>query len=230
MFCFRMIVAALLGSCLAVPAQAQEAKKKVHAAQKGAESKKPELPLSSLTEFSAIMVGGLLGNIDELHIYRSGHLMRTEMLDGNYMITNLDSRDTFVVLPDRCAHDTRPSVNTFPFSIFQAGQKLERNLVGTETLEGHTCQVEEITITAEHGRPMKMKLWEATDLSGFPVKLEVQRLSGVPVTITYKDVKIGKPDAALFQHPASCSSVPKKARKGVGNGSKTALPPKKATQ
>ena len=227
MFCFRMIGLGLMGFSLAVSADAQEAKNAASSAQSPAETKKPELPLSSLTEFSAIMVGGLLGNIDELHIYRSGNLMRTEMLDGNYMVTNLDKRDTFVVLPDRCAHDSPPSVNTFPFSIFQPGQKLERNLVGTEMLEDHTCQVEEITITTEHGRPLKMKLWEATDLSGFPVKVEVQRLSGAPVTITYKDVKIGKPDAALFQHPARCSSLPQKARTSAVKGSKTAPSPKK---
>ncbi len=230
MFCSRMIGVALLGLSLAGLADAREAKNTGSSAQAAAQTKKPELPLSELTQFSAIMVGGLLGNIDELHIYRSGNLMRTEMLDGNYMVTNLDTRDTFVVLPDRCAHDSRPSVNTFPFSIFQPGQRLERNMVGTETLEGHACQVEEITITTEHGRPMKMKLWEATDLSGFPVKVEVQRLSGAPVTIIYKDVKIGKPDAALFQHPAMCSSSPQKAKRSAGKGGKITPSPKTPPQ
>jgi hypothetical protein len=146
------------------------------------------------------------------------------------MITNLENRDTFVVLPDRCAHDARPSVNTFPFSIFQVGQKLERSVVGTEVVDGRACQVEEITITSEHGQPMKMKFWEATELSGFPVKIEVQRVAGAPVTITYKDVKIGPPDAALFQHPAKCSSNANQGKKKAGKVSKPAPSQKKVPQ
>jgi hypothetical protein len=214
-----MIGLILIEFFLPVPTHTQETKHAGPSAPLRGGTKKPDLPLSSLTEFSAVMVGGLLGNIDELHIYRSGNLMRTEMLDGNYMVTNLDSRETFVVLPDRCMHDARPSVNTFPFSIFQPGQKLERNLVGTEALDGLNCQIEEITITAEHGRPMKMKLWEATDLSGFPIKIEVQRTTGTPVTITYKDVKIGQPDPALFQNPAKCSARAPRKKRGAGNSS-----------
>jgi hypothetical protein len=224
----RMVELALIGFCLAVPFQGQETKNSGPSAQARAEMKKSELPLSSLTEFSAIMVGSLVGNIDELHVYRSGNLMRTEMLDGNYMVTNLDSRDTFGVLPDRCVHSAVPSVNTFPFSFFRPGQKAERNLVGSEVVDGHACQVEEITITPEQGQPRKMKFWDATDLSGFPVKIEVQRVMGAPVTITYKDVKIGRPDAALFQHPAKCGPAPQKGKKSPAKpGTSSAPPPKK---
>jgi hypothetical protein len=58
-----------------------------------------------------------------------------------------------------------------------------------------------------------LKMWEATDLSGFPLKLEVQRTTGTPVTITYKEVKIERPDASLFHLPARCS-VPTKKKSG----------------
>lgn len=214
MFRFRMVSLVLMG-LLALPIYSQQSKKKQTPPKPTApaSAKKPDFPLDSLTQFSATMVGGLMGNIDELKIYRSGNLMRTEMLDEkNYMLTNLDTNDTFVVLPDRCAHDARPSVNTFPFSLVRAGQKVDRNSLGTERLDGHTCQVEEITITPQHGTPMKLKMWEATDLSGFPLKLEVQRTTGTPVTITYKEVKIERPDASLFQLPARCPAPAKKKR------------------
>jgi len=98
-----MIGLGLMGFSLAVSADCPGSQECSFFCAISGGDEKAELPLSSLIEFSAIMVGGLLGNIDELHIYRSGNLMRTEMLDGNYMVTNLDKRDTFVVLPDRCA-------------------------------------------------------------------------------------------------------------------------------
>lgn len=223
MFCCRTVVSLIAGLCLGIPVHGQETKKKPAVApgasdKRQTEKLKVDVPLSSLTEFSATMVGGILGNVDELKIYRSGNLMRTEMLDGkNYMVTDLDKRETWVVLPDRCAHDPRPSINTIPFSTFRSGQNVQRNLIGTEDIQGHLCQVEELTVSSPHGQAMKMKMWEATDLSGFPIKIEVNRLSGDPVTITYKDVTIGKPDAALFKHPKICDGTASKtssAKKG----------------
>jgi hypothetical protein len=150
------------------------------------------------------------------------------MLDGNHMVTNLNTSQTFVVFPDRCAIDSHASINTFPFSAVHPGSKVERSPAGTEALDGHTCQIEDITITPEHGRPLHMRFWEANDLSGFPVKVEVRRPAGDPVTIAYKDVKIGKPDPALFARPANCGkpgqTLPKAAPKAVP---KTATQPQK---
>lgn len=226
MFGSRIESLALIFFCLAIPGYAQQNQEKALAAQPAAPTKKADFPLDSLTEFSAIMVGGLLGNIDELHIYRSGKLMRTEMLDGNYMVTNLDTRDTFVVLPKSCSHDVRPSVNTFPFSLVKEGHKIDRNPLGTEVMDGHPCQVEEITLTPEHGHPLKLKFWEATDLAGFPVRLDVYRTAGEPTTITYKEVKIGPPDPALFKMPAGCSPTKSTAKKKSGK----VFPPAKKSQ
>jgi hypothetical protein len=228
MLCFRIAGLALVGMFLAVPCQSRQTKEKAPSGQVQAQTKKTDFPLDSLTEFSAIMVGGVIGNIDELHIYRSGKLMRTEMLDGNYMVTNLETRDTFAVLPKKCAHDSRPSVNTFPFSLVTAGHKVERKPLGTEVVEGHSCQVEEVTLTPEQGQPIRLKFWEATDLAGFPIKFELPRTSGDPTTISYKDVKIGPPDPELFKIPARCTAPAPKATKSTGKAA--ASPPAKKPQ
>jgi len=206
----RPMFAAVIAICLGLPCGAQQSPKPAPAKSEApAQAKESDYPLDKLTEFSATMVGGLIGNVDETRIYRSGKLMRTDMLDGkSYMVTSLETYDTFAVMGDRCMHDAQPSLNTFPFTAFRSGNKIERNLVGTETVEGHPCQVEEVTITSELGKNLKLKFWEATDLSGFPVKLEVYRKTGSPVSITYKDVKIGPPDPTLFAHPANCGAAP----------------------
>jgi hypothetical protein len=187
---------------------------------------RPDYPLDKLTQFSATMVGSPIGNIDELKIYRSGNLMRTQMLDGNYMVNDLETHQTFVVLPNRCLVDGRLSINTFPFSAVHPTSKVDRSAVGTETVDGHACQIEDITVTPERGQPLRMRLWEANDLSGFPIKIEVQR-AATPAVITYKDVKIGKPDPALFIRPANCakpSPPPKPDAKAAPKSS--SAPPK----
>jgi len=212
----RMISLMMAGISMAACLQAQQLKAQTPAAAKSELLiTKTDYPLDSLTEFSAIMVGSLMGNNDELRIYRSGDLMRTEMLDGNHMVTNLKTYKTFVVLPTRCVQDARPSVNTFPFTAVRPGHKVERQFMGSEVVEGHNCQIEDITITSERGLPLKLRFWEAFDLNGFPIKLEVHRMTGSPVTIRYKDVKIGRPDPALFQHPSNCKLSQQPGVKGA---------------
>jgi len=230
----RLVCAVAIASCLAQPSHSQQATGDAAAKPKvEAQTTESVYPLDKLTEFSATMVGGIVGNIDETRIYRSGNLMRTDMLDGkSYMVTNLEHYDTFAGLPEHCMHDASPALNTFPFTAVRPGNRVERNPIGTEVVDGHTCRVEEVTITSEHGKNLKLKLWEADDLSGFPLKVEVYRRTGPPITLTYKDIKIGKPDPALFAHPATCTAPPTNAKsptttKKKSPGSPSKSPPQK---
>jgi hypothetical protein len=51
--------------------------------------------------------------------------------------------------------------------------------------------------------PIKLKLWEAEDLHGFPVKVQVLN-GGGRGTIQYKDVVLGPADPSLFIRPKHC--------------------------
>ena len=80
-----------------------------------------------------------------------------------------------------------------------------------DTVDGHACKVENMTVTPHSGphagQPTKMKVWEAQDLHGFPIKVETQTTRG-PMTIEYKDVSFAEPDASLFTHPDNCRQMP----------------------
>ena len=53
----------------------------------------------------------------------------------------------------------------------------------------------------------KMKLYRAKDLSGFPLKIDVENpMTRAKFTITYSDVSLEPPDAKLFERPAKCDS------------------------
>ena len=55
---------------------------------------------------------------------------------------------------------------------------MERSSAGTDTVDGHPCKVENLTVTQQNGQPTKMKVWEAQDLKGFPIKINRKPAAG----------------------------------------------------
>ncbi len=88
------------------------------------------------------------------------------------------------------------------------GTKVKRTPAGTEVVEGHACDVEEVEVTTVDGKTVKSKVWLAKDLKGIPVKIESQ-LPESKVTAFYRDIQIGNPDPALFAPPGNCVPVEK---------------------
>ena len=75
--------------------------------------------------------------------------------------------------------------------------------VGTETIDGHPCDVYEYTEPAPEGSSsgrgsVKEKFWLAKDLKGFPVKM-IADTGNMKITTTNSDVELGAhvPDAML---------------------------------
>ena len=120
-------------------------------------------------------------------------------------------------------------VHSYPFSAYR-GYKLERSpSEDKDTLDGHSCKIENVTFTQkESDLKVKMKLWKAEDLQGFPVKIELPNPART-ITVSYTNISLDKPDAALFKVPAKCTDF----RKGEAKGSKkpaskpSNTPPKK---
>lgn len=144
----------------------------------------------------------------EMKIYRSGDKMRTTMPGGaGYMIMELSQHTGYMVMSNGMCMQTTSPTQQNPFSQAQ-GATIERSSAGTDTVDGHACKVENLTITPHDGKqPSKMKVWEAEDLKGFPIKIEMQSSHGL-VTMEYKDVSFSEPDASLFTHPENCRQMP----------------------
>jgi hypothetical protein len=179
---------------------------------------KPASPFDSLTEFSATMMGSLAGDEEnERKIYRSGKLMRVEGLNKmSFFISNLDTNDLYATLQrpklnkERCLHEVAPLLQTFPFVFFRANFKFQRTPAGEDEVEGHHCHVESVVRIGPSGGEMHVKFWEADDLKGFPIKIEVERAGKNTMTILYKDIKLASPDPALFKIPTNCTAGPSK--------------------
>jgi hypothetical protein len=163
---------------------------------------KTESPLAPFTRFSATMTGGLLKDVPR-KVYRSENLFRVD-LDGVFHVTDLIRNTTWSVHPDRCSRFSSPDVRSYPFSVLNT-YKVERQPTGgKETVDAHPCRIENATFIATDDRPpVKMKLWEAEDLEGFPVKIEIASTTRT-FTVTFQDVKLEAPDQSLFKLPTKC--------------------------
>jgi hypothetical protein len=174
-----------------------------------------EYPLDSFKDFSAIMVGSIMEmgeGASEAHIYRSGELMRMEDPDGpGYLITDLTKLESYGISTGPCIHDNHPYFRASPFAAARPGSSVERVAAGEDTLDGHSCRIEDITVSSpKTGSHLKMRFWEAEDLKGFPIKIEFRRPGARSSIIRYKNVVLGPQDRTLFIHPKSCQSAPQR--------------------
>jgi hypothetical protein len=182
-------------------------------------------PFDPFQEFSAVMVGSVLAGDDrEAHIYRSGKLLRTQGTEGlGYFLTDLEARETYGLTTLGCTSDSHPYFRAFPFTAAKPGRKIERVAAGTESVDGHTCKIETVTLSSgDLALPIKLKFWEAEDLRGFPIKVQILS-GGGRGTIQYKDVVLGPVDPTLFIHPKNCShGLPQPPKKKPASKKKAA--------
>ena len=175
----------------------------------------PKKVLNPLTEFrffSANVSGGIAHDHDR-KIYRSGNLMRLDFEDS-YRVTDLSTLKMWGISGARCVAFERPDAGTFPFSAYQDFKVERLPTKEEETVDGHVCKIENVTLTPEDEGPMvvKMKLWEAEDLDGFPVRIEVEA-GPQKFTSTYTNVSLKTPQPKLFQHPLECAPGAQPAQK-----------------
>jgi hypothetical protein len=168
-------------------------------------------PFDRFQEFSAVMVGSPLPKDErESHIYRSGNLLRTEgLLSRAYMVTDLAANQTYAVANSGCMKSSTPFLRAYPFFLPGNGRKIERSAAGKEKMDGHDCQVEDVTISGEGlAVPViKLRFWDAADLNGFPIRIDIDARRGPVSTIRYKNVVLGPQDETLFLYPNSCQDL-----------------------
>lgn len=171
----------------------------------------PNFPFDHFKEFSAVMVGSVQPkDTRESHIYRSGDLVRTEgPLSRAFMITHVSTGETEMVSKKGCLKSSRPFFRAYPFFLPGHGRKIERMPAGKETLEGHVCAIEDLTVTGQNlaVQPIRLRFWEAEDLHGFPIKIDIQAGKGPHSTIQYKDVVLAPPDETLFIYSETCNDL-----------------------
>lgn len=175
-------------------------------------------PLDAFQQFSASVSGSPL-KWNNLKVYRSGNQWRSEFAHENEIrLGNLKDKNGWYirpldgVKPNQCGRMTLLDMTTYPFFAYTGEDIIVERVPAAaspaeekETVDGHSCKVENYIVKPkEGGVTIKMKLWEAEDLKGFPIKMEIEPSARPKFTMSYSDVSLEKPNLKLFQLPAIC--------------------------
>lgn len=123
---------------------------------------------------------------------------------------------TTIIRPDKKISDIiYPSLTAYaeiPLQDPDAGKpdssfKKETTEIGKETLDGHPCVKNKVVVTDDLGKTHESTVWNATDLKKFPIKIEVIG-QGHITQLLFKNVKLSKPDPALFEPPSAYKKYP----------------------
>lgn len=125
--------------------------------------------------------------------------MRALGMDQMIIISRPDRKVQYSINPTLKAYVEQPLTNseaTKPADDYT----LTSTLIAREMVDGHDCEKNRVEITDKEGNKQIMTIWNATDLDKFPVKIE-QTQNGRLSTILFKDIKLTRPDGALFEPP-----------------------------
>lgn len=149
--------------------------------------------------------------------------MKAMGMDKTVTISLPEKKVHYLVYPNMQAYAEMPIQNqevTKPESEF----KVEITELGKETVDGHPCVKNKAVVTDKEGNKHESTVWNATDLKDFPIKIETTE-HGHKMTMMFKDLKLSKPDASLFEPPSDykkydspTSMMMQQGMRGMGRG------------
>ena len=125
--------------------------------------------------------------------------LRQMGMDRTVSIVRPDKQTVFVIYPSLRAYAETPIAKG------QAGNtnqeyKIDSTPLGDETIDGHACKKNKVTVSGSGGDKHEAIVWNASDLKSFPVKMQMMH-AGVTTVMKYSNIKFDKPDAKLFDPP-----------------------------
>jgi len=127
-------------------------------------------------------------------------VMKQYNMDQTVIISRPDKKLTYSIFP-RAKSYAEIAMSKDEAAAAEKNYKLDKTPQGKETVDGHACLKNKVTLTADKGEPIEAVVWNAPDLKDFPVQIQMND-QGVTVLITFKDVKLARPDARQFEAPA----------------------------
>jgi len=130
----------------------------------------------------------------------AGEQMKQMGMDKMVMISRPDKKLTYAVYPGMQAY-AEMSIQDPDAMKPESDFTIEASELGKETVDGHPCVKNKVIVTDREDNKHEFTVWNATDLKKFPVKIETTE-RGNTVVMLYKDVKLAKPEASLFDPPS----------------------------
>ena len=119
-------------------------------------------------------------------------------MDKMVSIMRPDTKSVFYVYPSLQAYaETAMSKE----DTGQTKSSINTTKLGDDTIDGHPCEKNKVTVTDENKHKTEAIVWNATDLKKFPIQMQIDQ-PDARVVMRYSDVKLAKPDAKQFEAPA----------------------------
>lgn len=126
--------------------------------------------------------------------------MKAMGMDSMVVISRPDKKSSYMIYPGFKAYAEMPLKDSDSAEALSKS-KIETTELGKETVDGHPCTKNKVVVTDDKEKKHEFTSWNATDLKSFPVKIEMNE-GKTAVTMLFKEVKLTKPDAKLFDAPS----------------------------
>lgn len=126
--------------------------------------------------------------------------MKAMGMDSMVVISRPDKKASYMIYPSLNAYAEMPLKESDSTEAVKK-YKVETTEISKETVEGHACVKNKVVVTDDKEKQHEFTVWNATDLKSFPVKI-VMLEAKTDVTMLFKDVKLTKPEAKLFEAPS----------------------------
>ena len=131
----------------------------------------------------------------------AGSKLKSLGMDKMIVISRPDKKLSYTIYPGWRVYVETPTQGA-DAEKSETDFKMESTAAGNEVMAGHDCVKNTVVVTDKDGSRYESTVWNATDLNKFPVKIE-QTQGNSLVTMTFTDVRLFKPDAAMFEPPAN---------------------------
>jgi hypothetical protein len=127
-------------------------------------------------------------------------MMKQMGMDKMVAISRPDKKMTYVVYPGLQSY-AEVAMSEKEAAAASKEFKMETASLGKETVDGHPCVKNKVTMTDDKGEKRDALVWNASDLKDFPVQMQMTE-EGNTILMKFKDVKLEKPEAKMFEAPA----------------------------
>ena len=125
--------------------------------------------------------------------------MKQMGMDKIYSIMRPDRKTSYIVYPGLKSYLAQPMSRDDPDWSNDA-LKVDRKVIGKETLDGQACVKHLVTISDVQGNQQEATTWNDPKLRNFPIQIQIANEEH-QATIRFRDVKFAQPHATLFEMP-----------------------------
>jgi hypothetical protein len=126
--------------------------------------------------------------------------LKTMGMANMTMISEEGKTSSYIVYPSLQAYATIPTPDNKATD--DSKIKMDTTELGKETVDGQACVKNKVILTEPDGAKSEATVWNATELKKFPVRIETAK-DGTKVRMSFKNVKLEKPDTKLFEAPST---------------------------